>query len=270
MATTKIEWADVVWNPITGCTPVSEGCRNCYAKRMAQRLRGRFGYPADEPFRVTFHKDKLYEPLRWRKPRRVFVCSMGDLFHPDVPPNYIHDIYEVMSAAKRHIFIVLTKRPERILKVLYDAEPFYFGGGDYLPNVWHLTSIENQQVAETRIRALLKLREASLGWPVLGVSCEPLLGPVDLEAWFCHYDKNGEPSGPRCKPNGKPIIDWVIVGGETGPGARKMNPEWVRDIRDQCIEADVPFFFKQWGGSDWEFAHFNIIDGRMWRQFPDV
>lgn len=314
MSQTKIEWADAVWNPVTGCTPVSEGCANCYARRFAQRMRGRFGYPKDDPFRVKLHRRRLEEPLRWRKPMRIFVCSMGDLFHPDVPADFICHVYHVMKEAKQHTFIVLTKRPERIVPVLYwEKGGFYLGGGDYIPNVWHLTSVENQEAANRRIPALLELRKASNGWPVLGVSVEPMLGPVDLLGpTLCAY-----PYKSRCNPagcedwgmcRGEELkqswlyhLNWVIVGGETGPNARPIHPDWVRSLRDHCQAAGVPFFFKQWG--EWQFTKLTepldvrnketgdfetwpagkevfrrvgrkvagrLLDGRVWDEYPEV
>ncbi|MGI6129892.1 MAG: phage Gp37/Gp68 family protein [bacterium] len=218
---TQIEWADEVWNPVTGCSPVSKGCEN---------------------FRVTLHEDRLYEPLKWKKPRRI-VCSMGDLFHPDVPAGYITAIYDVMEHASQHTFIVLTKRPGRIISVLYREEGrWHYGGGDFLPNVWHLVTAENQEMANKRIPELLMLREYSAGWRVLGVSVEPMLGPIALNAICAVVD--GFAQRVKTLLDG---IDWVICGGETGPNARSMHPDWVRSLRDQCVEAGVPFFFKQWG-----------------------
>ena len=258
---------------------MSLGCKNCWARRMSKRLRGRYGYPADDPFRVTLHPDKLDEPLHWRKPRRVFVCSMGDLFHEDVPDEYVHRVYEIMEAAKQHTFIVCTKRPERIGPVLYESGTRYFGGGDYLPNVWHLTSVENQATADKRVPALLALRSYAGGWPVLGLSMEPMLGPVDLNLvdQTCPHGAcsrpgvyaTGEPRdgccftrGDRCdtpqwdglRPRNR--LEWVICGAETGPGARPMHADWARSVRDQCREANVPFFFKGWG----EWAHQSQIE----------
>src|SRR3990167_9713762 len=176
MTKTSIEWADEVWNPVTGCTKVSQGCKNCYAERIAERFWG------DRKFTdVQMHEDRLRAPLHWKKPRRIFVNSMSDLFHPAVPASFIHAVYYVMTESKQHTFIVLTKRPERIVPVLYGAESnYYLGGGDYLPNVWHLTSAENQETANTRVPELLKLCGMSGGWPVIGVSVEPMLGPVKL------------------------------------------------------------------------------------------
>ena len=259
MAKTRIEWAEVVWNPVSGCTPISEGCQNCYAKRMATRLKGRYGYPEDEPFKVTLHPEKLKEPLKWKKPRRVFVCSMGDLFHEQVPDEYIAKVWEVMNNASQHTFLVLTKRPQRMKDFLarlgwytHDrevnpAEAVLDEGGKYtLKNVWLGVTAENQQRADERIPILLQIPAA-----VRFVSIEPMLGPVVIpEEW----------------------PDWVICGGETGPGARPIHPDWVRSLRDQCQAAGTPFFFKSWG----EWAEHKVgkkkagrlLDGRTWDEIP--
>jgi len=183
---TKIEWTEYSWNPVTGCTPASEGCKNCYAKRMATRLKGRYGYPEDEPFKVTLHPEKLKEPLKWKKPRRVFVCSMGDLFHEQVPDEYIAKVWEVMNNASQHTFLVLTKRPQRMKDFLarlgwyihdrdgYPMEAVLDEGGKYtLKNVWLGVTAENQQRADERIPILLQIPAA-----VRFVSIEPMLGPV--------------------------------------------------------------------------------------------
>ena len=260
---TKIEWAESTWNPITGCTPISPGCDNCYARRMAhQRLKGRFGYPEEDPFRVTFHADKLDQPLRWRKRRRVFVCSMGDLFHKDVQFEWIariwDTIFDCMITRPGHRFLVLTKRPERILEYKDWLGRVQGRRFDY-ENVWLGVTAENQEMADLRIPILLQIPAA-----VRFVSIEPMLGPVDfgigdysehgwLKGWHCEAEHD-----PRCDGScsiGCPVpvqvenakLDWVIVGGETGPGARPMHPEWVRSVRDQCQAAGVPFFFKSWG-----------------------
>jgi protein gp37 len=228
MGTTSIEWAEAVWKPVTGCTPVSAGCRHCYAQRMATRLAGRYGYPAEDPFRVTLH-GRMDEPLRWRTPRRVFVCSMGDLFHADVPDEFLLLVWQRMWECPQHTFLVLTKRPERMRQVL---------AGDFLnplPNVWLGVSVENQVTAEARIPALLATR-AAVRW----VSCEPLLGAVDLFQ---------PPVGDPAQYLDGMIwgLDWVVCGGESGPGARPMHPDWARGLRDQCQAAGVAFLFKQWG-----------------------
>jgi len=254
---TKIEWADETWNPLTGCSAVSAGCDHCYARPMATRLAGRYGYPADEPFRPTFHPDRLDEPLRWRKPRRVFVCSMGDLFHEDVKDAEIGAVFGIMKLAAQHTFLVLTKRAKRMEDWIVDATrrfPTRWWMEDALnfrkrpelaerlvpespwplSNVWLGVTAENQRAADARIPVLLQIPAA-----VRFVSVEPMVGPVDIERAVYRSGRLAESEGWG--------IDWVICGGETGPGARMMNVEWARDLRDQCKAAGVPFFFKRMG-----------------------
>jgi len=253
----KIEWTDEVWNPVTGCTKVSPGCRNCYAERMAKRLAGRCGYPADDPFRVRLHLDRLEQPLHWRKPRRVFVCSMGDLFHKNVPTHYIDSVLDVIAACPQHTFIVLTKRPHLIGAKLYDVSdetPIRaLGGGDYLPNLWLGVSVEDQATADERIPHLLDTLAA-----VRFVSAEPLLGEVEIRGQLesCHdCDRcvGGRPD--QCytayrlsalHPDG---IHWLIIGGESGPGARPCDVQWIRDLLRQARAARVPVFVKQLGAN---------------------
>lgn len=252
MADTKIEWADRVWNPVTGCSKVSPGCKNCYAARMATRLRGRLGYPLDNPFAVTLRPERLQIPTNWRKGSRIFVNSMSDLFHPEVPFEFILRIFSVMATTPRHNFLVLTKRPERILEwqAWYEAEGWALGvpiGGLPLPNVWLGVSAENQATADKRIPLLLQAKAA-----LRFVSAEPLLGPLDLREYL-------RPSWGPVKDNGLrsfiPALDWLIAGGESGPGARPAHPAWFRSLRDQChLGPEAPggptntaFFFKQTG-----------------------
>lgn len=265
MAQTKIEWADAVWNPVTGCTPVSEGCENCYARRMAYRLRGRCGYPEDEPFKVTLHPERLNEPMYWKKPRRIFVCSMGDLFHEMVPDDFIFDVFLKMTlCTNNHIFIILTKRPERMKNIIENFMGKKYGmSGKTIrelklypqKRIWLGVSVENQQRAEERIPILLQIPAA-----VRFVSSEPLLGAVDLSRWLGVCTVCGASAtqcdpvlwqeGQKCCPDcthGGTYLDWVIVGGETGPNARPMHPDWVRSLREQCQTSGVPFFFKGWG-----------------------
>lgn len=308
MAQSSIEWTDAVWNPVTGCSKVSPGCKHCYAERMAKRLAGRDGYPADEPFRVTLHPEKLDLPLRWRKPRRIFVNSMSDLFHEMVMDSFIDKVFAVMALAPRHTFQILTKRPERMLSYLSAAgvskrvddaalaiatkwdfdrtapgkplpTEFLLGRANELPlpNVWLGTSVENQQTADERIPLLLQTPAA-----VRFISAEPLLGAVDLgELTWVSLPRGVRGDSPfqstfaaagirRAHTNRfgamsaiaeagewlgiKPAemdwcrkLDWVIVGGESGPGARTMHPDWARRIRDACKAAGVPFLFKQHG-----------------------
>lgn len=262
-----IGWCDTTWNPVTGCTPVSLACDHCYAKRMAHRLAGRYGYPADEPFRVTLHPDRLYEPLRWRKPRRVFVCSMGDLFHEDVPVEFIAHVFGIMALTcpdswilgggrpipigEHHTFQILTKRPDRMRDILTsDGFPEFIGslcGVEPLmpmPHVWLGTTVENQYWADERIPILRETPAA-----VRFVSVEPILGPVYLDS---HQGGTGHEAAD---------LDWCICGGESGPGARPADPAWFRSLRDQCAVAEVPFFLKDKPGT---------IDGVAYREFPAV
>jgi len=296
----RIEWTDATWSPVTGCTPVSEGCQNCYAKRMANRLRGRCGYPADEPFKVTLHKDRLEEPLRLKKPRRVFVCSMGDLFHEDVPRWMMFEVMDIILQAKQHTFLILTKRPANMKEFF---EWYYSKSGrtiETIKNLWLGVTAENQQRADERIPILLQIPAA-----VLFVSIEPMLGPVDLASTGalgctcpplegddgqieercsgqCVFYKNAVDKMKR--------INWVICGGETGPGARPMRLNWVRSLRDQCQTAGISFFFKAWGeygpnwlnddngkieGSEWmdrmgKKATGRLLDGRTWDEMPEI
>lgn len=264
----KIEWTDETWNPVTGCTKVSEGCRNCYAERMSKRLAGRFGYPAaPNSFDVTLHPGRLADPLHWDKPRMVFVCSMGDLFHPKVDDRFIRRVFSVMgrSHMRKHIFQILTKRPERMRGFVWRWEREIHGNTGRALNVWLGVSAESQAAADERIPILLDTPAA-----VRFVSIEPILGPVDL--WGNLSGTAGDPAGPDYSPGG---LDWVIVGGESGPGARPPVTYWIRDIRDQCIAAGVPFFFKQWGGPqkkgwviDGKVYSGRELDGETWDQMP--
>lgn len=240
MGKTAIEWSEYSWNPVTGCTPVSDGCAHCYASRMAQRLRGRFGYPQDDPFAVTLHPERLEEPLHWKKPRMVFVCSMGDLFHPRVPWEFICRVFDTMCRARQHNYQVLTKRPGRMAyfaKYIWDS--CNDDGPQWPSNVWAGTSVEDQKYA-ARLDVLARVTA-----PVPFVSLEPLLGPVDLREWLWP-----KAAGKKCFSSNwdtPTVLSWVILGGETGPGARPMHLDWARSVRDQCDAAGVPFFFKSWG-----------------------
>lgn len=309
MTTTKIEWATKVWNPLRGCTKVSEGCRNCYAIRQAHRFSG-----PDQPYegltkrtdsglnwtgKVKLVPEILGLPLKWKKSERIFVNSMSDLFHESVDEKYIAKVFSIMALSPHHVFQVLTKRPKRMRELL-NSEDFQFHVGwfasqacdeygierpKFLPewpyhHVWIGTSVENQKAADERIPQLLKTPAA-----VRFLSCEPLLGTVDLG---CDLIGN---------------IHWVIVGGESGPNARAMHPEWARELRAQCRTKEIPFFFKQWG--EWaplegdlpmndknivylpdndkakpgEYTAMNrigknkagrLLDGREWNEFPEV
>jgi len=253
MSNTKIEWTDKTWNPITGCTPISAGCERCYAKHAAwsPRLRGKFGYPDDDPFRVTFHPDRLEAPLHWKKPQKIFVNSMGDLFHDEVKPSWIDAVLDVIVATPQHIYQILTKRAHNIEHKLYDyqsddAPLRQLGGGDYLRNLWLGVTVESARYKD-RIDVLRMIPAA-----VRFVSFEPLLGDVGA------LDLTG--------------IHWVIVGGETGPGARMMHLLWAEHILIQCREQNVPFFYKGHGtysGSKKQ-PYYMMLGGREWREFPEV
>lgn len=301
---TKIEWTDSTWNPITGCTPCSPGCDHCYARRMAERFPQVHG---GEFAHVKFHPDRLQQPLHWRKPRRIFVCSMGDLFHPDVPFGWVMRVLRVMAHCPRHTFILLTKRPQRMLDFWQrwgdlsgeDYSAFHNARGPvetrkahpsprgqlfadmletmgeppqgcafptfdwmdgmqgwptWLSNVWLGVTVCNQAEADAKIPVLLSTPAA-----LRFVSIEPMLGPVDLALWL-----------PWGKHDDAAKLDWVICGGETGPGARRMDGPWVRALRDQCVSAGVPFFFKGWGTYLTPKTHptYRWLDGRKWQEFP--
>ncbi|MFJ6393952.1 DUF5131 family protein [Streptomyces sp. NPDC091972] len=277
---TPIEWTrsedgapGATWNPVTGCTKISEGCDHCYAETFAERWRGTSGHHFENGFDLTLRPERLRLPLTWNKPRRVFLNSMSDLFHQDIPDTYIAKVFAVMAIAGQHTFQILTKRHARMRALLsspsfwhqvaHEGREHFTGcqqdwlaagamlGGQPLPNVWLGVSVENQRWADIRIPALLETPAA-----VHFLSCEPLLGPVDLkQAVRTMGSERGHGltasyvhAGGCCRTlHG---IDWVIVGGESGPKARAMHPDWARSLRDQCAAAEVPYFFKQWG----EFA----------------
>lgn len=229
----RIEWTEATWNPITGCTKVSSGCKHCYAERMAKRLQA-MGQPNyANGFKLTLHEHVLNLPLRWSKPQMIFVNSMSDLFHKGVPDEFIQCTFEVMRAAHWHIFQVLTKRSQRLMEMSPVIE--------WPSNVWMGVSVENADYVQ-RVRDL-----RSTDAQVKFLSLEPLLGPIS-----------------RLPLKG---IDWVIVGGESGPGARPIKPEWVTSIRDQCLSKGVSFFFKQWGGTNKKRSG-RLLDGRTWDQMP--
>lgn len=265
---TKIEWTEATWNVATGCTKVSPGCDHCYAETIAHRFAGTPAYP--DGFTPTLRPERLDQPLRWTRPRRIFVCSMADLFHDAVPDDYIAQVFAVMALADRHTFQVLTKRHGRMRALLssdrfrhavaaaasdrageppFDPCPTFHQVYDTwpLPNVWVGVSTEDQKRADLRIPALLDT-PAAVRW----ISAEPLLGPIDLRLTG---------SAPSLLIDGTIMrwrrrIDWVVAGGESGRGARPMHPDWARSLRDQCATARVPFLFKQWG--EWAPAPWSV------------
>ena len=235
-----IEWTEATWNPVTGCTKVSPGCAHCYAETFAERFRGVPGHPYENGFDLQLRPERLQLPLTWTRPRQIFVNSMSDLFHEDVPVRYIASVFETMRKANWHTFQLLTKRPERAAEVAGELGP-------WPGNVWMGTSVENQRWT-SRIDDLRRIPAA-----IRFLSCEPLLGPLRLDLSKIH---------------------WVIVGGESGPRARPMSPEWAESIRDQCLAADVPFFFKQWGAHDPHGRRVGKgragreLRGRTWDEMP--
>ena len=243
----KIEWCDATWNVVSGCTQVSSGCAHCYAKTLHDRRHKAYLAGAKlpkqyaKPFKqIQLHPERLEMPLHWKKPRRIFVNSTSDLFHEDVPFEFIKDVWTVMLNAPDHTYMILTKRADRMI----EAVGYILGDGyGVLKNVWLGVSVEDQKAADERIPVLLQTPAA-----VRFISAEPLLGPVEL--WGARYDNpNGGKTGAiTAWPGG---LDWVICGGESGPGARPMHPNWALSLRDGCMAAGVPFFFKQWG--EWHF-----------------
>lgn len=279
----KIEWTDRTWNPVTGCTKVSQGCKNCYAERITNRFKR-------ENFTdVTLHPERLYMPVSWKKPSMVFVNSMSDLFHDEVPFSFIKTVFSMMGNSPIHTFQVLTKRPERAIEFFkyYETELQKKDKPGYnllryinSPNIWIGVSVEDQQTAKERIPLLLQIPAS-----VRFISCEPLLGRIDI-----NLVKTG--------------IDWVIVGGESGPNARPMHPDWAYSLQKECSRANVPFFFKQWGewidiNDGYEYINFgprkkiervqlgshywnavdmfkvgkkaagNLLNGKAYQEFPD-
>ena len=246
MGKSKIEWTEATWNPLSGCTKISDGCKNCYAEKMANRLKAMGAKGYENGFAVTLHPDRLDEPLKRKKPTMYFVCSMGDLFHEDVPSEFIRKVWIIMIEARQHTFQVLTKRPDRMAEFLKTHAPVRAMTGetygkDFLPkNIWIGVTAENQEQADKRIPILLDTPAA-----VRFVSIEPMLGEINLQKLHRKM-VNGAPAYP-CNEPYLFDLDWVIVGGETGTNARPMHPDWVRSIQKQCEESKVPFFFKQWG-----------------------
>jgi protein gp37 len=308
-ADSKIEWTDATWNVVIGCDKVSPGCDHCYAIRTAHRMQANpnpkiaaayAGTEADGEWtgKVNLIHDRLDLPLRWTKPKKIFVNAQSDLFHADVPDDFIARVWAVMALAPQHTFQILTKRPARMRALLnserFDelfaealyttehprgeeqAEPIGSAPGP-LPNVWLGVSVEDQKRADLRVPALLMTPAA-----VRFLSMEPLLGPVDLtriaytDGGGTHLDvANGRHGIPDLWQAPAQHIDWVIVGGESGPGARPMHPTWVDRLRDQCVAAGVAFHFKQWGSHDehgtptHKKAAGRELDGRTWDEFPE-
>ncbi len=245
-SSSSIEWTDATWNPVAGCSVLSLGCTNCYAMRMASRLAlmGQEKYVGTTRLsgkrqvwtgKVVLDRNSLNAPRTWQKGRRVFVNSMSDLFHDAVPTSFIEEVFSVMRSTPRHIYQILTKRADRLLSLSSRL--------DWASNIWMGVSVENGDV----LWRIDRLRET--GASVKFLSCEPLIGPLN-----------------ELNPRG---IDWVIAGGESGPGARPMKPEWVRSIRDICVDADVAFHFKQWGGAI-KSKTGRVLDGRTWDELPRI
>ncbi len=244
----SIEWTDSTWNPVTGCTKVSPGCKHCYAETLAERWRGVPGHPYEQGFDLKLWPERLALPLHWKEPRMIFVNSMSDLFHDGVPDGYIKQVFDVMLRAEHHTFQVLTKRSKRMLEWTKTS----FKSERMPKHIWLGVSVENQDYV-WRIHDLQKVPGQ-----VRFLSIEPLLGPIKFNA----YDLKG--------------IHWAIVGGESGAGARPMNPQWARDIKRQCLQHKVAFFFKQWGAFNQEGERVGkkvagrVLDGRTWDQMPQV
>jgi protein gp37 len=232
-----IEWTDATWNPVTGCTKISAGCDNCYAARFSERFRGTPGHPFENGFDLTLRPERLEQPLRWRRPRMIFVNSMSDLFHKDVPSEFISRVFDTMEAAHWHTFQILTKRSSLMRNFLRRR----YGSAPGPAHMWFGVSVEDG----TKLSRVRHLQQSPAGSRFLSI--EPFIGPIG------ELDLAG--------------IDWVIVGGESGPRARPMERAWVRAIRDQCKTASVAFFFKQWGGIRPKTGG-RTLDGREWNQFP--
>jgi protein gp37 len=234
---TAIEWTEATWNPVTGCTKISRGCDNCYAERFSERFRGVPGHPFQSGFDLTLRPERLEQPLSWKRPRMIFVNSMSDLFHKDVSSAFVDQVFDTMERADWHVFQILTKRSTLMTRYLKGR----YGSGRAPANVWCGVSVEDEQ-AKSRI-AHLQASGASIRF----LSLEPLLGSIG------HLDLTG--------------IDWVIVGGESGPRARPMQVNWVREIRDQCLTEGTAFFFKQWGGLRPKSGG-RTLDHREWTEYP--
>jgi protein gp37 len=232
--TSSIEWTEATWNPVTGCNQVSPGCAHCYAKTFAERWRGTPGHPYEQGFDLRLWPDRLDAPLRWKKPTTIFVNSMSDLFHEDIPNGFLKAVFDTMAAANWHTFQILTKREQQLADVAHEV--------DWPANVWMGVSIENRRFVH-RADFLRQVPAA-----VRFISAEPLLGPLE------DLDLTG--------------IHWLIAGGESGPRHRPVDPKALRALRDQCLEENVAFFFKQWGGPRPK-SNGRVLDGRLWDEQPD-
>jgi len=252
MSKTGIEWTEYTWNPVTGCTEVSDGCRFCYAKIMARRLKAMGLHKYRNEFEVTQHPGAIKEPYKW-KSGKVFVVSMGDLFHQNVTSYFIRKVFDVMNDNPQLTFQVLTKRPERALNM--DMQELI----EFTPNIWMGTSAEDKKTFDERISFLIKIRST-----IRYVSCEPLLGPIEFSDVTRRSDAVSQ-LGKKALSG----IHWIIVGGESGRRPRPMEPAWVRSIRDQCQAADVAFFFKQWGGTNKKLAG-SLLDGKEYKEYPII
>lgn len=281
--TTGIEWTDSTWNPIRGCSRVSEGCRNCYAESVAARFsgigqayEGLAEYKGGQPRwtgQVRLIEKHIEDPLRWKAPSKIFVNSMSDLFHPEVKDEWLMKIFAVMAQAPQHTFQVLTKRPERMLEVLANSEVSGYFQRSYgkwpLPNVWWGVSVEDQASANERLPLLIHCNAA-----VRIVSYEPALGPVDFAAAMGFNVDKSVRLRSLTGPMGGALLHWIICGGESGPHARAMHPDWARDTRDFCASLGISFFFKQWGEwAPWkpgfaagEVRHMRARDGELFRE----
>ena len=238
-SSTAIEWTDATWNPVTGCTKISPGCDNCYAERFAERFRGVPGHPFESGFDLQLRPERLEQPLHWRRSKMIFVNSMSDLFHKGVPFSFVDRVFETMERADWHMFQILTKRSSR----MRDYVNARYGTGSAPDHIWLGTSVEDGS-RKSRITHMRAMRAS-----VRFLSIEPLIGPMG------HMDLRD--------------ISWVIVGGESGPKARPIDPEWVREIRDQCVKAKVAFFFKQWGGLRPKTGG-RDLDGVEWNELPNT
>ena len=237
--TTQIEWTDATWHPVAGCTKITHGCDFCYAERFSERFREVPGHPFERGFDLTLRPDRLKQPLTWRRPKRIFVNSMSDLFHKEIPKDFVDAVFDTMEAADWHTFQILTKRSSLMARYLRGR----YGGGLAPAHIWLGVSVEDRKNA-VRIKHLRTTRAA-----VKFISFEPLLGPIG------EVELTG--------------IDWAIVGGESGPKARPMDEAWVVELHDQCLNAGVAFFFKQWGGIRPKSGG-RLLRGREWNEYPDL